>query len=131
MENQENANKEILGLEKKFWQAMVDKDVDTAVSLTDFPCIVTSSHGMMAVDKSKFQEMLQSPEGQIRSFNFNEDEAEVRMIGADTAIVAYKVRSKFVKDGQEVEIDAIDTSTWVRRDGKWTCAMHTETESLQ
>ena len=128
MENQDSVNKEILGLEKKYWTAMVDKDLDAAVELTDFPCLVTSSHGVMSVDKSQFEEMFRTNEGEIRSFEFNEDKAEVRMVSPDTAVIAYPVNTKFTKEGREVEIDAIDTSTWIRRDGRWVCAMHTETE---
>jgi hypothetical protein len=29
-------------------------------------------------------------------------------------------------DGKAVTLDAADASTWVRRDGRWRCALHTE-----
>ncbi len=29
-------------------------------------------------------------------------------------------------DGEPVAFDAADTSTWVRRDGRWLCALHME-----
>ena len=29
-------------------------------------------------------------------------------------------------DGQPLSLDAADSSTWVRTDGRWQCAMHTE-----
>jgi hypothetical protein len=29
-------------------------------------------------------------------------------------------------EGQQVALEANDASVWVRRDGKWLCAMHTE-----
>ena len=29
-------------------------------------------------------------------------------------------------DGETVHVEANDASVWVRRDGEWLCAMHTE-----
>lgn len=29
-------------------------------------------------------------------------------------------------DGKRVALDAADASTWVRRNGRWVCALHTE-----
>jgi hypothetical protein len=31
-----------------------------------------------------------------------------------------------VVDGEPLELEAFDSSVWVRRDGKWVCAVHTE-----
>ena len=44
----------------------------------------------------------------------------------DVAIVAYKVRERLVVDGNPVTLDAADASTWIRRNGHWVCALHTE-----
>jgi hypothetical protein len=54
------------------------------------------------------------------------DDAEVRLIGDDVAILAYKVHEEMTVDGKPVTIDAADASTWVRRGGRWVCALHTE-----
>jgi len=37
-----------------------------------------------------------------------------------------KVHEELTVDGKPVSIDAADTSTWVRRDGRWLCAAHIE-----
>jgi hypothetical protein len=29
-------------------------------------------------------------------------------------------------DGKPLSLDAADTSTWVKKDGEWLCAAHTE-----
>jgi hypothetical protein len=42
------------------------------------------------------------------------------------ALVGYKVHEDLTVDGKSVSLDAADTSTWVRRDGRWVCALHTE-----
>jgi hypothetical protein len=50
----------------------------------------------------------------------------VRLLGDDVAIVAYQVHEELTVDGKPVTLDAADSSTWVRRDGRWLCALHTE-----
>ena len=37
------AENELIALERKYWQAMKDKDADAAMALTDEPCIVASN----------------------------------------------------------------------------------------
>ena len=50
----------------------------------------------------------------------------VRMLSDDVGILAYKVRERLTVDGQPMTLEASDASTWVRRDGRWVCAMHNE-----
>lgn len=116
---------ELLELERQYWQAMQDGDVDAAVKLTDFPCIISGASGIGAVDKAAFTAMLKNPSYEILSVELDH-EAKVRLISEDVAIVAYKVHEELTVDGQPVALDARDSSTWVKRKGKWLCALHTE-----
>ena len=50
----------------------------------------------------------------------------VKLLTDDVAVVAYKVREELMVDGKPLTLDASDTSTWVRRNGRWVCAVHTE-----
>jgi hypothetical protein len=54
------------------------------------------------------------------------DDARVRLLGNDFAILAYNVHEELTVEGKPVTLDAADASTWVRRDGRWLCALHTE-----
>jgi hypothetical protein len=54
------------------------------------------------------------------------DDVHVRFLGDDVAIVAYQVREELTVDGKSLTLEAADSSTWVRRDGRWVCALHTE-----
>ena len=54
------------------------------------------------------------------------DGAQVRLLRDDVAIVAYQVHEELPVEGKPVTLDAADPSTWVRRDGRWLCALHTE-----
>ena len=116
---------ELLDLEKRFWQALKDRDVDTCVRLTDYPCIVTGAQGIGAIDQKTFAAMMKAAPYTLDRFEIK-DGAEVRLVRDDVAIVAYQVHEELTVEGKPVKFDAADSSTWVRRDGRWVCVSHTE-----
>jgi len=116
---------EILELERRFWRAMMEHDVETALSLTDFPCIVAGPQGCMSVDQPTFEKMMRQDGHTIRSAELGDD-AKVRMVSDDVAVIAYDVHEQVEVDGKPLTLDVHDTSTWVRKDGRWRCALHTE-----
>ena len=116
---------ELVDLERQFWQAIKDKNVEAAMQLTDDTCIVTGAQGAASIDRKAFAGMLNSPAWTLNEFEFVGD-VEARAITDDVAIVAYKVREQLTVDGKPLTLDAADASTWVRRDGRWVCALHTE-----
>ena len=67
---------------------------------------------------------------QNRSYTIDDfeisDNIEVRMLNEDVAILAYMVHEELTVDGKPVEFDATEASTWVRRNDRWLCALHTE-----
>jgi hypothetical protein len=48
------------------------------------------------------------------------------MLGGDVAALAYTVHEELTVEGKPVTLDAADVSVWVRRNGRWLCALHTE-----
>jgi hypothetical protein len=118
------SKEELVKLEKQFWQALVDKDVVGALRLTHDPCIVTGPQGVAKIDNEKFVEMMEKDTGTLKSFELKD--IEVEQISDDVAIIGYKVREDLTVDGKPVKMEAADSSTWVRKNGHWKCAMHTE-----
>jgi uncharacterized protein (TIGR02246 family) len=116
---------EVLDLEKRYWQALKDQDVDAALRLTDEPCILTGAQGVGLIDRKTFAAMMKAASYTLNSFVLK-DGAQVRLLGDDVAIVAYQVHEELTVDSKPVTLDAADSSTWVRRDGRWLCALHTE-----
>jgi ketosteroid isomerase-like protein len=118
---------ELLALERRYWQALKENDIETALQLTDDPCIVTGAQGVSVFDKPTMAKMM---EGAPASYTLNDfslsDDAQVRMLADDVAIVAYKVHEDLTVEGKPVSFDAAESSTWVRRDDGWVCALHTE-----
>lgn len=125
MATETNLESELIELERQFWQAMKDKDVSTAVRLTDFPCIVTGPRGIGQIDEDTFRGMMKAPPYTLEAFELGR-EAKVRLVRDDVAIVAYQAHEELTVNGEHVTLDVADSSTWVRRDGNWLCAQHTE-----
>ncbi len=96
-----------------------------AIRLTDDPCIITGSQGIARVDRQLFARIMQAATWTIHTFELS-DEMQARLLRDDVAIVAYKVREELTVEGKPVTLEAADSSTWVRRDGHWVCALHTE-----
>jgi ketosteroid isomerase-like protein len=116
---------ELLNLEKQYWQAIKDRDVDAALRLTNDPCIVTGAQGVGRIDRPKLAGMIQAASYTIHDFQL-QDDAEVTLPSNDVAVLAYKIREELTVDGNPVSLEAADASVWVRRDGRWLCALHTE-----
>lgn len=121
----ETVEQELVALERRFWQAMKDKDVEAAIHLTDEPCLITGAQGVGSVDHQAFAGMMQSASWTLHEFEIGDD-VRVRMLGGDVAITAYTVTERLTVDGKPVMLRAADSSTWVRRNGRWLCALHTE-----
>lgn len=120
-----SVEKELMGLERQFWKAMQEKDVETCLRLTDFPAILTGAQGTMQVDEAQFRQMMASPAYEILDVQLSDD-AQVRLIRDDVAVVAYRVHEELQVEGKPLSIDANDSSTWIKRDGAWKCALHSE-----
>jgi ketosteroid isomerase-like protein len=116
--------KQLLTLETQYWQALKDKDYAAAIRLTDDPCIVAGAQGVASFGRAQFEDMLDAPNFTLDEFELSD--AQVRMLGTDVAILAYKVKEEVTLDGEELSLEAADASTWVRRGGTWLCALHTE-----
>jgi uncharacterized protein (TIGR02246 family) len=119
-----NVEKELTKLENDYWQAIKDRNAAVAMKLTDESCIVTGAQGVGRIDKKTLEAMMKGATYELKDFEVSD--FQIQMLRDDVAIVAYKVREKLTVDGKSVTLDAADASTWVKRDGRWLCALHTE-----
>lgn len=114
---------QILDLEKKYWHGMESQDFETLKSLTRFPCIVAGKSGIRSVDQASFQKMFEAgKDKQTRVIKVSD--AKVQTINEDTAIIAYLIDLEYA--GQSMSCAC--TSTWVKENDTWRCAMHTEAD---
>ena len=115
---------ELVDLEHAFWRALAEKDAATMVELTDDPCIVTGPQGVARIDHATLAMLVARARYSLDAFEL--DDVKVRLVDDDVAMLAYTVHEDVTVDGKRVRIDGADSSVWVRRDGRWSCAMHTE-----
>lgn len=119
--------REIVNLEQKFWQAMVDEDADTATHLLSEPALMVSSHGSMKFDHEGYRKMAEQGSMLLTSFELND--TEVVFPNEKTAIVMYRVKQTMSPraGGKNTVQEMNDTSLWIKSGKDWKCAMHTET----
>ena len=117
-------DRELLELEKQYWDAIRQKDASAASELTDEPCVVVGSRGIGELDRRMLAGMLDHAPWELSDFDL--EDIHVHRLADDVAVLAYKVKEDVVVDGRGISMQAFDASVWVRRHGQWVCAMHTE-----
>jgi hypothetical protein len=117
---------ELLSLERQFWDAMRSKDGATAERLTADECIVVGAQGVSAIDKKTMSELTTEGQWTLEHYEFDDNSVQVRWIDDDVALVAYKVKERIAVEGEQLTLEANDSSVWVQRNGDWLCAVHTE-----
>ena len=120
-----SSKQEIIDLEKKFWDTMISKDADTASAMIANPSIVVGPQGMSSIKPGDFAKMMEGSKWTLDSYKFQD--VEVSFPVKDTAIIAYKVRQKGAMGGKHYDMECVDSTTWIKSDGKWLSAIHTET----
>lgn len=118
---------QLIDLERKYWDAMVTKDVDTAVRMSDEPCYIAGAQGISQISNEQYRKLMSDGKWTLHSYTM--DKILARLVSPDVAIIAYTVTEKLTVDGQHLTLTANDASTWVRRNGDWKCSLHTEAVS--
>jgi ketosteroid isomerase-like protein len=114
----------IINLEKKYWDAMANKDFETVKSLTKFPCIVASRNGVLSVDEAAYEKMFNSNNKAMEVKSISDEQVQT---GEDHAMLAYLIELSY--DGTSMKCAC--TSTWIKENGDWKCAMHTESDLVK
>jgi len=115
---------EIEMLERKFWQAMLDRDVDAAAALVAETFVVTGAQGVAAMNRPTFIKLMSDGQWTLHAFSF--EDIEVVEPRSDVAVIGYRVRETVTVDGEKLDIACADASTWVRGPDGWVCVLHTE-----
>ena len=117
---------ELLEHERRFWNAMRAKDGEAASQMTHDNCIVVGAQGVSAITPETMGRLTTEGDWELERYTFDESSAQVQFLNEDVALVAYQVKEKLTVDGTPVNLEANDSSVWVRKNGEWLCAMHTE-----
>jgi uncharacterized protein (TIGR02246 family) len=117
---------ELIDVERRFWNAMQEKDAEAASTLTDDQCVIVGAQGVSAIDAKTMAKLTSEGTWELTHYAFDEQARQIRFLTDDIAIVAYRVQERVIVDGETLPVEANDSSVWVRRDGQWRCALHTE-----
>ena len=117
---------ELVEVERRFWNAMKEKDAAAAGEMTDDGCVIVGAQGVSAIDAKTMAKLTSEGQWELEQYSFDEQKRQVRFLTDDIAIVAYPVQERVIVDGETLPVTANDSSVWVRRDGQWRCALHTE-----
>jgi hypothetical protein len=120
-------DRQLKGLEKRYWDAIQVKDVDAAMRLSDSECIVVGAQGVGSIDRDRLGEMLKAASYELTHYEIDDEHFQLRKLTEDVVVVAYRVREDLVVDGKAESLEAYDASVWVHRADGWHCALHTET----
>lgn len=118
----------LIDLEKKFWHALVDENVDVATRLLAEPALMVGTHGALKFDRATYRKMAREGPMVVTSFEFSDMQVELPTdaMGILTYCVKQGVAPRRDKAGSTEQV-MHDSSTWIRIDGEWQCVMHTET----
>jgi hypothetical protein len=117
-------DKEIIAVEREYWDSMISKDPSVATRLTADESVIVGAQGVSTVTSQGIGEMVKSEGWKLKKYDFSD--VKVMSPAKDIAIVAYHVREELEVEGKPVTLEANDSTTWIRKDGKWVSAAHTE-----
>ncbi len=120
----QRTEQELVNLERRYWNALKQKDNRTATALSDEPCIIVGAQGVGELSRAQLGGMLEQANYEIK--NFDIADVKSHKVSDDVVVLAYKVKEALTVEGEQVDLDAYDSSVWVRRNGNWVCALHTE-----
>jgi hypothetical protein len=124
----QTTSNELIDLEKRFWQSLVEEDTDSALAMLDEPSVIVGPHGAMRIDHATYRKMAEEGPMVVTSFELND--VDVVFPTADTAVVTYRVNQSVAPREKAEDIrqeEMADSSVWTRKGGSWRCVMHTET----
>lgn len=123
-----DTREELVKLEQRFWQSLVEQDAEAALSMLEDPALLVTAHGVTRVNHATYQELLEKGNTVLKHYRLGP--VDVAFPCDDVAVLTYMVRQTTEPRGKLLPTtqDMADTSMWVRRDGGWRCVMHTETE---
>ena len=90
---------------------------------------MVSGHGAMSFDHAGYAKMSKDATYKLLAFEFSK--MDVLFPTDEVAITTYQVQEKLEMDGKPMTMDVVASSTWIKRDGAWKCAAHTESEAAK
>ena len=105
---------------------MLEKDTETSVSMLVDTSVVAGAQGFSILSHDDYRGMAKQSEGMYELKSFKLGDMKVTFPSDDVAVVAYKAQAEMTVEGKPMTLEAADATTWVRKNGEWLAALHTE-----
>lgn len=115
---------DIMKLETEFWQSLVDGAPEKAAALLTDKAANAAMYGIHHFSPAEYLKMAKDGPAKLTSFSFSNE--KVFFPAPDVAVATYEARQSFEMDGKAHEMACFDTTTWVKNNGRWLAAVHTE-----
>jgi len=116
--------KEIIALEKSYWDALKVKNGARAAQLSGAKALVTGARGVASIGKTEMTRMTEASDWSMDSYEF--EDVEVIAPAANVAIIAYTARRHVTMEGKKSELHTANSSTWVKSANGWVCHAHSD-----
>jgi hypothetical protein len=117
-------DKEIIAVEREYWDSMISKDPKVATRLTADESMIVGSQGVSTVTPKTIGPMVQSDGWKLKKYEFSD--IKVSSPSPDLALIGYHVKEELEVEGKPVSFEANDSTAWARQNGKWVSILHTE-----
>jgi hypothetical protein len=120
------SDKELLDLERSYWDALKVRDFRTIGRLTAEDSTVAGASGVAGVDPRTIQKQIESAPYAIKDYRIDPQTIRINRLCDDTVSIAYAVHEDLEVDRKPVKLDAFDLSVWKQSGTGWACVLHTE-----
>ena len=88
------------------------------------PFLAVGPQGVSLIDRKAFETMSDDTSWKLNSYEL--DDVSVIFPAPDIAVIAYQVSAHLTVDGTPVEMNAANTTVWVRTSGEWQAVANAE-----
>ena len=105
---------------------MADQRPEQAAAMLAAEAVSVAMFGIHHFSPSEYLSMAQTDQTKLTIFEFSNEKVIFPI--ADVAVATYEVKQVFEMAGKSHEMICFDTTTWVKNNGRWLAAAHTETQ---
>jgi hypothetical protein len=125
--NDQAVTKELLGMERQFWEAWKNNDVKPYEEHTAAGSFGISVEGLGMRDEMLQQMKSQPNPCKVNSYTVDDASARVMNLGNEKYLVAYQATVDAVCGGQKIPDTWWVSTIWEKKGGKWMALFHQET----
>lgn len=129
MEATETLRDEIVDLEYQLFDAIKRSDKATVEKLTFEPYYVVGAHGVLREGRKGYAEEISADAYRLKTYAIDRESLSFEQLSDDVAVITYHGHVAYERSGRAQTADSYNCSVWVRSNGGWQRAVHTESRA--